>query len=425
MATILFADANESALRTMMRTQELGHRTFIIRNASMQVYQMTDWIQSTIDRAVRDLCLPVTSDADQLTEAIEEIQRNETIDAVIAQLEPAIEATAIACERLSIPFTCAEGVLRARNKARARDLLERAGLLSARHAVALDVDQALAAAENFGYPVIAKPTSGMDSMLAFRANSPAELRKAAGTILEGPSQVVAQIREQMSRGILIEEHLTGPLVSAEIALLDGVCYPLIMCGRSRAQANECIEMGAALPANTSKADTQCCYDYAFYVCQALGLDFGVFHVELILTPHGPILVELNPRPMGGIMTTMYAQLTGHEFSDYILDVYLRRPPADIASVDSRTITARKLLPMRESTLADVIDLDWVRTLDPPILAFHNYGVTPGAPVRQEQLLARYVVLTESWTSAMEFADGLLEPFERSIGVPLHRSIPPD
>ncbi len=424
MAHILFADANESALRTMKRAQELDHRTSIVHGASWQVYHDTEWTRATLEAADRTVAIPVTSDADAMTMAIGAIHERHPIDAVVAQLEPAIEATALACERLRIPFTCAKGVLAARNKARARELLEQARLRSARHEVAHDIEAALRAAQEIGYPVVAKPTSGMDSMLAFRANDAVTLRDAAARILAAPAHVPAQITEQMSRGILIEEHLPGELVSAELALLDGQYYPFIVCGRSRGLENDCIEMGAALPAGVSPDDVRRCFSYARAACDAVGLDFGVFHVELMVTPEGPVLVELNPRPMGGIMTEMYASLTGREFSDYILDVYLRRPPRDIVtSLGPKTITARKLIAKQDCVLPDEIDLSWVGNLSPRPIALHTYGLTPKARVARDQVLARYVVMDETWTATMAYANSLLGRFEQSIGISIYHSMP--
>jgi len=408
----------------MMRAQELGHQTVILHSSSWQVYHETDWIRSTLGRAQENVCIPVTSDANAMSKAIELIDERWGIDGVVAQLEPAIEAAAIACERLQIPFTCSQGVLAARNKGRARDLLEAKGLASARHNVVHDETAALSVAEEFGYPVVAKPTSGMDSMLAFRADDPMLLRDAVQRILAAPAQVPAQIREQMGRGILIEEHLAGELVSAELALLEGACYPIIVCGRSRGLENDCVEMGAALPSGLSDEDVRRCFAYARAACEAIGLDFGVFHVELMISPRGPVLVEINPRPMGGIMTEMYARLTGQEFSDYILDVYLRRPPRNIVrDLGGRTITARKLIAKHDCTLPDQIDLSWVAALDPPLIAVHPYGLSPGACVKGDQVLARYVVMDETWTTTMNYANRLLERFESSIGIPIHHSMP--
>lgn len=423
MAHILFADANESALRTMERAQHLGHRTSIVRNSSWQVYYDTAWTTRALSAAARDVCIPVTSDADAMTEAMAAIHRHDPVDGVVAQLEPAIEATAVACERLSIPFTCSAGVIAARNKDRARDLLEAAGLASARHAVAHDVEAALRIAESIGYPVVVKPASGMDSMLAFRVDDPIALQEAAVRVADAPSYLPAQITEQMSRGILVEEYLRGELVSTELALIDGDCHPIVVCGRSRGRDNDCLEMGASVPAGISVDDMERCFVYGEAACRAVGLDFGLFHVEMMLTPDGPSLVELNPRPMGGIMTEMYTQLTGRDFSDYILDVCLRKPPRDIVALTSEaTITARKLIARQDSVLPAQLDLSWVDT-EPGGVALHTYHLSPGDRVSAGEVLARCVVRGASWTTTMTRANQLIDRFEAALGIKLHHSGP--
>jgi len=121
---------------------------------------------------------------------------------------------------------------------------------------------------------------------------------------------------------------------------------------------------------------------------------------------------------------MYTRLTGREFSDYILDVYLRRPPRDIVtSIGPKTITARKVIAKQACTLADSIDLSWVEGVDSRLIVLHPYCMTPGARVERDQVLARYVVMDETWSTTMHYANSLLERFERSIGIPIYHSMP--
>jgi hypothetical protein len=51
--------------------------------------------------------------------------------------------------------------------------------------------------------------------------------------------------------------------------------------------------------------THLIFDYALKVCTLLQLRLGVFDVELIASDEGPILLEVNPRPMGGEMISGY------------------------------------------------------------------------------------------------------------------------
>ena len=421
MAHILFVDANESALHTMRRAQEKNHRLSMVKG-QWEYFQSTDWIEQVFDRTDRIVTLRITSDADLVTTAIREIHEQDPVDAVICQLEPAMEATAIACGCLSIPFTSSDGVLNARNKGRARECLTAAGLNTVDWAVVQDADSAVAEANRISYPVVIKPVGGQDSILAFRADNPEEVRSAASSIIEESGKYPEQLREQLQRGVLVEGHLHGELVSVELAFLEGKSYRFLVCGRSRAIENECIEMGAALPASLSVEQAEACYSYAERVCDALGLDLGVFHIEMILTENGPSLVEVNPRAMGGIMTTMFEQVTGKCFSDYIIDTYLRRAPSIETSWPSQTVTARKIMPKRAGKIPERLELSWLEDLiGKEILAFYNYKIVPGSEFDRQEVLARFVVMADTWNETMARADSYISRFEESLEVSLFQS----
>lgn len=419
MAHILFPDAPDSGLRTMRRAVELGHRATFLRGRSFQLYTPSPWIRQVLDQ-VRVIDLPVTSDADLLADVMGKVHAEDPIDAVVGQLEPAMEATAIACERLGLPFTSRVGVLNARDKGRCREVLAAAGLATVKHATVNSVAEGLAAAATIGYPVVVKPVSGMGSLLAGRADDDGQLTRLVSSIVDG-EQRPEQIRTQFGRGALIEEYLSGELVSAEIGMLDDRCHRFVVCGRSRAVQNECVEMGAAIPADLPARLERECFDYAERVCRALRLDLGVFHIELMLTARGPVLVEVNPRAMGGVMTTMYGQLAGVDFADYVIDIYLRKPPAVKPPRLRGTITARMLMPQVRAKLPREIPLSWVDSV-PDIVSFFNYHIEPGAEVLPQQVLARYVVRGDQWTATMDRADELVARFERSLGIPLMHSI---
>lgn len=420
MAHILFADANESALRTMRRAVELGHELTFVRGLNWQLYVVTDEVQALFDR-IDVVEVELTSDVEALEAVVAKIHAAKPVDAVIAQIEPTLEAIAIVCERLGLRFTSAEGVLTARNKVRTREKLAAAGLATVAYAHAHDVESALAAADRIGYPVVVKPVSGLDSMMVSRVDDPAGMPAAAREVLDAPLVTPEQMREQFRRGILVEQYLSGRLVSAELAVVDGVSHRFMISGRSRGAGNDCVEMGAALPADLAPAERDECFDYAEQVCRVLGLDFGVFHLEIMLTGRGPVLVEANPRVMGGIMTTMYGRVTGVDFADHLIDVYLGLPPSRGVPEATATITARKIMPVSAGTLPEEIDLGWVTGSG--ISDLENYYLRPGHEFRAKQVLARYVVVAGTWSEAMTRADGLIDRFEKCVGTPLIHSDP--
>merc|ERR1712178_394386 len=62
--------------------------------------------------------------------------------------------------------------------------------------------------------------------------------------------------------------------------------------------------------------------YVFRVLDAVGLRFGPCHTEVMMTPRGPVLVEVNARMHGlqGPLMTEFA--TGTNIAKYMADVMI-------------------------------------------------------------------------------------------------------
>ena len=64
-------------------------------------------------------------------------------------------------------------------------------------------------------------------------------------------------------------------------------------------------------------------EYAFNVVTALGIKYGAVHGEYMMDERGPVLVEVNCRPLGGSMSIDFLdRISGQHETDSILDSYL-------------------------------------------------------------------------------------------------------
>lgn len=64
-------------------------------------------------------------------------------------------------------------------------------------------------------------------------------------------------------------------------------------------------------------------NYAFDVLKAIGIQCGPVHAEYIIDENGPVLIEINCRPMGGAFDRKFLEkLYGHHETDLILDSFL-------------------------------------------------------------------------------------------------------
>lgn len=419
MAHVLFIEPNVPAIDAMRRAKELGHRVSLVRSSTFRFYpddEATDTVLRSLDRC---LDIPSTTDPDALADTLREFVTDDRPDAVISQCEFTVEATAIVCDRLGLPFTNVDGVRNARDKARARQLLADAGLATARHMKVPDMSGMAEAIHHVGLPAVIKPLAGVDSILAYRVDTEDEAMKAARRVFDGVAALPEMLKEQFSRGAVVEEHLSGELVSAEIGALDGRFYRFMISGRPRARENECIEMGASMPADIPAAERDSCFGYAEDVCRALGLDMGIFHIEMILTARGPVLVEANPRLMGGVMPGLYRMVTGQDIHDHEIGIHLgRHIEGELPAAGEYFICSRKLMPRRPGLLAQSIDTGWLDEYTERMTGFFPYRLEPGAQVAAHEILARYTVRDRSMATATAVADELLDRFEKSVGIDL-------
>ena len=329
MTHVLFIDSNECGLDSIRQAKEMGYRVTFVECSVSHMYKDSPENIGLIRSLDHVLTTPYTSDAEALIDLLKEHIARHPVDAAVAPFEGALEATARVCAAFDIPFSSVAAVTAARNKEQARAQLQRAGLANAQYCVATNVEEAAATAARIGYPVILKPKSGMDSAFVRRADTPQDLRVAAEGILAAGDQLspgLQQAKEQFSRGILVEQHLAGKMVSVEIGIRGDETHVFMVSGRQNTEIDECLPMGFFMPANLPLSDYTQCVDYAERVCRVLGLTFGLYHIEIIMTADGPILVEANARLMGGIMTRVYRIVTGgYPIEDALLRLHLGQP----------------------------------------------------------------------------------------------------
>jgi hypothetical protein len=195
----------------------------------------------------------------------------------------------------------------------------------------------------------------------------------------------------------------------------------MLTGRGVSEHNECCGMGSILPAACASKAIETCFDYVSLVCCAIGLDFGIFDIEVMLSESGPVLIEANPRMMGGIMPLAFRIATGTSFEDAVLATYLSLP----MSVDSwdaeRFAVIRKIMPRQAGRLPSRLDFTNVVTTE-GVAHFENYLLTPGREFGAGEVLARVITADSCLELAIRMGDFMIQKIELAAGVPLIRSV---
>lgn len=163
----------------------------------------------------------------------------------------------------------------------------------------------------------------------------------------------------VSGDVLVEECMTGPEVSVEVLVSDGVPHVLQVTDKLTSGAPNFFEVGHCQPASLPISNRKAISDLAAAAVLAVGLENSAAHVEVILTPYGPKLVELGAR-LGGDWITSYLidnSVVGVDMIECMIRLALGEELTVAGCRDSGSFVAARFLPAREGVLLGLSGLD--------------------------------------------------------------------
>jgi biotin carboxylase len=297
----------------------------------------------------RNVITADTNDVDALLPEVERLHSVLGFDGVITSCDYYLPTVARIAERLGLPGPGAVAVENACRKDATRRLLADAGLPGPRFAVHEEWADLARAAQEIGYPLVAKPVDLCAGMYVRRIEREAELAELFRALADFPVNARGQRR---TPAVLLEELLDGPEVSVETVSYAGAVHLVGVTDKSVGGAPAFIETGHMFPAALPLADLEAAEQTALGALKALGLtDAVVAHTEIKLTSAGPRVVEVNPRPAGNRITELVRHVTGIDLAAAFVDVALGRTP-DLRRTDTglRSAAIGFLVPDRAGTL---------------------------------------------------------------------------
>lgn len=179
------------------------------------------------------------------------------------------------------------------------------------------LDELKALESQLSYPCIMKPTDNAGSHGVVLAKRFDDLLRDYG-----------YSRESARHGkVIIEEYLKGDEVSVEVMVVDGKVNILQITDKLTTGAPHFVEMGHSQPSQHPVATQKAIKELAIKACQAVGINQGPAHVEMMVTERGPIMIELGAR-MGGdyIASALVPLSTGIDMVKATIDVALGNQP---------------------------------------------------------------------------------------------------
>ncbi|KLL10342.1 MULTISPECIES: acetyl-CoA carboxylase biotin carboxylase subunit family protein [Protofrankia] len=287
-------------------------------------------------------------DHDLLAGAAREVAARHTVVGVLCWDEPLVMSAAELAAEFGVPGLSIPGVHGCRDKYDTRSRLTAAGLLQPGFEMTATAEQARAAAERIGYPVVVKPRALGASMGVVLAADEAELDEA----FRVADQASLIGDRSYQGGAIVEGYAVGPEISVDAAVHKGEYLPMFVA-RKRTGAHPYFEeIGHVVDAADPLLHDSVLIDTLARAHRVLGIENGITHAEVRLTERGPLIIEINGRLGGDLIPFLGRLATGIDPGEVLVDVAVGQRP-DIVPVRRGVAGIRFGYPERDCRVRSV------------------------------------------------------------------------
>ncbi|MBR2523964.1 MAG: GNAT family N-acetyltransferase [Clostridiales bacterium] len=242
-------------------------------------------------------------------EAVLNVARQEKIDGVIGNTDPAMPIVSYVAEQLGLVGNSRESVDVFISKDSFRELQERAGLYCPKHVKSDDYSVIEKAVLNFEYPIIVKPdlSSGSKGTTKIYRNQ-AERLKEAFEVCKNLS---------LDGSVTVEEYVEMPSLDAIEGDLFVSGNEIIWDGlftNPRSVLAPMLPMTKIFPADISDEELSIVKRDVTKMFKEAGVRHGEYNIEMYFTPQGELfIIENNPRQGGNRIPQLLKQQTGIDY----------------------------------------------------------------------------------------------------------------
>lgn len=199
-------------------------------------------------------------------------------------------------DALQAPFPSPQAVATFRNKRASRQLCNRLDIRTPRWTPVASVGDAVGLWTQTGSPLLLRNVSSMGSRSTVLCQTPEDIHRHDAFLADSGGYPEGDW--------MAEEYLTGPVVSMEAVISAGTIIHLGVCDRHVGPPPYFCEYSATFPVTVAAADYGEMAQAMSSCAQYFGISHGFFHAQFVLTPTGPVLVDVSTRLGGGLLATM-------------------------------------------------------------------------------------------------------------------------
>lgn len=228
----------------------------------------------------------------------------------------------------------------------------------------LDELQDFAASHQF--PLILKPANLAKSLHVTKSHDLEELLANYQLTQQSIAETYRKYAPHRQPKILVEEFLEGTIHSVD-AFIGADGSPQILENIVDYQTgydighDDNFHYSRILPSKLSASQQTALRQVAKFGCQALGMKSTAAHIEIIMTPKGPRIVEIGARN-GGYRERMHRLANGIDITGAALAVAEGRKPT-IAATQNQPCAVLELFPKKSGLFKRIVNEERLRQLD--------------------------------------------------------------
>jgi len=277
--------------------------------------------------------------------AARELHGREPFGVVVTMLDHYLETAALLNTEFGLPANTADVIRTMNDKHRMRTAALESACAQVAHGSVGNADDLRSFAGRHGYPFILKPVDGSASRGVVLVSDAVTLEAAARSLTETAAPG--------SRWIA-EEYLSGPEFSVETFSTDGSHH--VVAVTEKFKGDNFVEIGHLVPARVSAADHAAMAAEVGALLDAVGLNEGVAHTEVVLTDAGPRIIETHSRPGGDGIVELVRLATGVDLQELNFN-WLAGRPVDPRPTPEPRASATWFLTPPEGAVTAVTGLD--------------------------------------------------------------------
>jgi biotin carboxylase len=262
---------------------------------------------------------------DDIIAAAQAWHAEQHFDGVFTFSESAVMTVAAVAEALGLPTVGVDAARKSRNKLLMRQAHQAGGVPIPRFQFVTSLDEALATAADYGYPVVLKPTLGAASNFVFRIDDEQEMRDRYADAVEGLSRMSWYLMEAEGLdlgpyGLLVESFLDGREYLFEALIWDGEVYLGSAVDRVTLEGDTFDDDVHVAPTSLSAEDLAKIRAAVTAAARAQGLHRSVLHAEVRFNRGEPHLLEIAIRPGGGGLDLVAKVTADYSPIEAVMDV---------------------------------------------------------------------------------------------------------